>query len=27
MAQFFGVGERIDEFMPELPDAELEKAA
>jgi UDP-N-acetylglucosamine 2-epimerase (non-hydrolysing) len=27
MAHFFGIGERIDEFMPELPDAELEEAA
>ena len=27
MAHFFGIGERIDEFMPALPDAELEEAA
>jgi UDP-N-acetylglucosamine 2-epimerase (non-hydrolysing) len=27
MAHYFGLGERIDEFTPELPDAELEEAA
>lgn len=26
MAHYFGIGDRIDEFMPELPDAELEAA-